>query len=83
MYYSEFHNHKWALNLAHARKLWQNGQYEALYRGEPLPDNDYYPGLRVMGAYWVSVEHEMPLRLQMLLKGMGLSLIHISQGIVR
>ncbi len=71
MHYSEFHNHKWARNLAHARQLWQNGSYEALYRGEPLEENDYFPGLRVMGAYWVSVEHEMPMRLMMLLEGMG------------
>jgi hypothetical protein len=71
MYYSEFHNHKWARNLAHARTLWQNGSFEALYRGEPLGTEDYYPGLRVMGAYWVSVEHEMPMRLQTLLKGAG------------
>ncbi|HZU87344.1 MAG TPA: hypothetical protein VFF78_07660 [Anaerolineaceae bacterium] len=69
MYYSEFHNHKWARNLAHARNLWQSGNFEALYRGEPLGDADYFPGLRVMGAYWVSVEHEMPMRLMMLLKG--------------
>lgn len=71
MHYREFHNHKWARNLAHARKLWQNGNYQALYRGEPLAENDFFPGLRVMGAYWVSVEHEMPLRLKTLLKGMG------------
>ncbi len=69
MYYREFHNHKWALNLSHARRLWQAGQFETLYRGEDLPNGDVYPGLRVITAYWVSVEHEMPLRLQTLLRG--------------
>ncbi len=71
MNYSEFHNHKWAANLAHARQLWQQGQFETLYRGEDLPDGDIYPGLRVMAAYWASVEHEMPTRLKFLLKGSG------------
>lgn len=69
MYYSEFHNHKWAANLAHARRLWQAGRFETLYRGEDLPDGDIFPGLRVMAAYWVSVEHEMPTRLKFLLQG--------------
>lgn len=71
MYYSLYHNHKWARNLRQARSLWEAGQFEALYRGMDLPDGDVYPGLRVMAAYWVSVEHEMPLRLVMLLKGSG------------
>lgn len=70
MHYSEFHNHKWARGLAHARRLWQAGRFEALYRGEDLPaEQDVYPGLRVMSAYWISVEHEMPLRLAKLLQG--------------
>lgn len=71
MHYDEFHNHKWAKNLGHARRLLRAGQSEAFYRGEELPDGDVYPGMRVMAAYWVSVEHEMPLRLRTLLAGAG------------
>ncbi len=71
MHYDEYHNHKWARNLGHARRLLQAGQWEAFYRGEELPDGDIYPGMRVMAAYWVSVEHEMPLRLRALLAGAG------------
>lgn len=71
MYYSEFHNHKWAKNLAYARRLWQAGRFEALYRGEDMPDGDIFGGLRVIGAYWASVEHEMPLRLASLERGSG------------
>ena len=69
MHYDEFHNHKWARNLAHARRLEQAGQWEPFYRGEDLADGDVYPGMRVMAAYWVSVEHEMMMRLEMLLTG--------------
>lgn len=69
MYYDEFHNHKWALNLKHARQLLQTGQLETFYAGEDLPDGDVYPGMRVMAAYWISVEHEMKLRMRILLKG--------------
>lgn len=69
MYYDEFHNHKWAKNLAHARALLAQGNFETFYYGENLPDGDIYPGIRVMAAYWVSVEHEMRMRLGMLLKG--------------
>ena len=69
MYYDEYQNHKWARNLAQARRLATVGQWETFYRGETLPDGDVYPGMRVMAAYWASVEHEMPLRFEMLLKG--------------
>lgn len=71
MHYSEFHNHKWAKNLAHARALLARGDFETFYQGEDLPGGDIYPGMRVMAAYWVSVEHEMRMRLGMLLKGAG------------
>ncbi len=63
MFYDEYQNHKWARNLAHARRLLAAGRVETFYRGEDLPDGDVYPGMRVIAAYWVSVEHEMPLRL--------------------
>jgi hypothetical protein len=69
MYYDEFHNHKWARNLKHARQLLAEKQLEAFYHGEDLPDGDVYPGMRVMAAYWTSVEHEMKLRRLTLLKG--------------
>jgi len=71
MYYDEFHNHKWARNLKHARQLLAENRLEAFYHGEDLPDDDVYPGMRVMAAYWVSVEHEMKLRFRTLLKGAG------------
>jgi hypothetical protein len=71
MYYDEYQNHKWARNLAHARRLLAAGQLEKFYRGEDLAEGDVYPGMRVMAAYWVSVEHEMPLRLRTLLRGAG------------
>lgn len=69
MNYYEFHNHKWAQNLGHACRLLEGGEYEIFYRGQDLPGNDIYPGMRVMAAYWISVEHEMKMRLDMLLKG--------------
>ncbi len=68
MYYDAYQNHKWAKNLAHARRLLEGGRLEPFYRGEDLPDGDVYAGMRVMAAYWVSVEHEMPLRLAALLR---------------
>ncbi len=71
MYYDEFHNHKWAKNLAYARALLARGDFETFYHGEDLPDDDVYPGMRLMAAYWVSVEHEMRMRLGMLLQGAG------------
>jgi hypothetical protein len=69
MHYDEFHNHKWARNLSHARRLLADNRLEAFYHGEDLPDGDVYPGMRVMAAYWVSVEHEMKLRRRTLLVG--------------
>lgn len=69
MYYDEYHNHKWARNLKHARKLLAENRLPEFYHGEDLPDNDVYPGMRVMAAYWTSVEHEMKLRCRILLKG--------------
>ncbi len=71
MHYDEFHNHKWARNLKHARQLLAENRLEAFYHGEDLPDDDVYPGMRVMAAYWVSVEHEMKLRFRTLLEGAG------------
>jgi hypothetical protein len=71
MHYDPYHNHKWAKNLAHARRLREQGETVTFYRGEDLPDNDVYPGMRVMAAYWTSVEHEMRMRLKMLLDGAG------------
>ncbi|MBL8967274.1 MAG: hypothetical protein JNG85_09705 [Spirochaetaceae bacterium] len=72
MNYSEFHNHKWARNLGLALGYWEKGEYEKLWRGEQVAERDWYPGLRVMAAYWASVEHEMPLRLATLLRGAAL-----------
>lgn len=69
MHYDEYHNHKWARNLRHARKLLAENKLDIFYHGEDLPDNDAYPGMRVMAAYWVSVEHEMKLRRRTLLQG--------------
>ncbi len=69
MYYDEFHNHKWARNLKHARSLLAENRLYEFYHGEDLPDGDVYPGMRVMAAYWVSVEHEMKLRFRALLEG--------------
>ena len=69
MHYSEFHNHKWALTLKHARKLLAENRLSEFYHGEDLPDGDIYPGMRVISAYWTSVEHEMKLRRKTLLKG--------------
>jgi hypothetical protein len=69
MNYNEFHNHKWAKNLAHARRLLAENQLGKFYHGEDLPDGDVYPGMRVMAAYWISVEHEMKLRRRTLLSG--------------
>jgi hypothetical protein len=71
MNFFEYHNHKWARNLSLARRLLEQSDLEAFYRGQELPDNDIYPGMRVMAAYWTSVEHEMKMRLAMLLKGAG------------
>ncbi|MEZ0397108.1 MAG: hypothetical protein ABWK53_11860 [Anaerolineales bacterium] len=71
MHYDEFHNHKWARNLKHARQLLAENRLEAFYHGEDLSDGDVYPGMRVMAAYWVSVEHEMKLRFRTLLEGAG------------
>jgi len=69
MFFDEFHNHKWARNLKHARALLNANQLTAFYHGEDLADGDVYPGMRVMAAYWTSVEHEMKLRRKTLLKG--------------
>lgn len=69
MYFDEFHNHKWARNLRHARALLAENKLDEFYHGEDLPGGDVYPGMRVMAAYWTSVEHEMKLRLKTLLKG--------------
>lgn len=69
MYFDEFHNHKWARNLKHARQLLNENRLTEFYHGEDLPDGDVYPGMRVMAAYWTSVEHEMKLRRKTLLRG--------------
>jgi hypothetical protein len=69
MNFNEFHNHKWAKNLKHARRLLAEGNLTAFYHGEDLPGGDVYPGMRVMAAYWTSVEHEMKLRRKTLLRG--------------
>ena len=71
MHYDEFHNHKWARNLKHARQLLAQGDLASFYHGQDLPDGDVYPGMRVMAAYWTSVEHEMKLRRKTLLRGAG------------
>lgn len=71
MYFDEYHDHKWAKNLALALGYWRRGEFERLYRGVELTEGDFFPGLRVMAAYWSSVEHEMPYRLSTLLKGSG------------
>jgi hypothetical protein len=71
MHFYDYHNHKWAKNLAHARELLAKGDQETFYRGEDLPEGDVYPGMKVMAAYWISVEHEMVMRQAMLLKGIG------------
>jgi len=71
MYYDEFHNHKWARNLRYARRLLADNRLEAFYYGEDLPEEDVFPGMRVMAAYWISVEHEMKLRFRTLLNGAG------------
>lgn len=71
MNYDEYHDHKWAVNLKLAVGYWQRGEFETMYRGVQLAEHDFYPGLRVMAAYWASVEHEMPLRLTTLLRGAG------------
>ena len=71
MHYYEYHNHKWAKNLAYARQLLAQGDQETFYRGEDLPEGDVYPGMKVMSAYWISVEHEMIMRKAMLVKGAG------------
>jgi hypothetical protein len=72
MHYEEYHNHKWARNLKHARNLLTQNRENEFYHGQDLPDGDVYPGMRVMAAYWVSVEHEMKLRCQTLMKGASL-----------
>ncbi|MCX6053656.1 MAG: hypothetical protein NTZ74_01840 [Chloroflexi bacterium] len=71
MNFDEFHNHKWAKNLAIARKLLGEGRPADFYHGEDLQEGDVYPGMRLMSAYWISVEHEMKLRRKTLLKGAG------------
>ncbi len=71
MHFDEYHNHKWARNLSYARRLLREGDVETFYGGTDLPEGDVYPGMRVMAAYWVSVEHEMKLRLRLLLQGAG------------
>ncbi len=71
MHYYDYHNHKWAKNLSHARQLLAKGDHETFYRGEDLPEGDVYPGMKVMSAYWISVEHEMTMRKGMLVKGAG------------
>ena len=71
MHFFDYHNHKWAKNLAHARELLAKGDMETFYRGEDLPEGDVYPGMKVMSAYWISVEHEMIMRVAMLVKGAG------------
>lgn len=71
MHFYDYHNHKWSKNLAYARQLLAQGDQETFYRGQDLPDGDVYPGMKVMSAYWISVEHEMIMRQAMLLKGIG------------
>ncbi|MBN1261515.1 MAG: hypothetical protein JXB35_12625 [Anaerolineae bacterium] len=71
MHYDEYHNHKWSRNLGYARRLLMKKEADTFYHGEDLPENDVYPGMRVMAAYWVSVEHEMRMRLRILLEGSG------------
>lgn len=71
MNFYEYHNHKWAKNLGYARELLSRGDHETFYRGQDLPEGDVYPGMKVMSAYWISVEHEMTMRVAMLLKGIG------------
>ena len=50
-------------------QLLAENRLNEFYHGEDLPEGDVYPGMRVMAAYWTSVEHEMKLRRKTLLKG--------------
>lgn len=69
MHFDEYHNHKWARSLKHARQLLNENKLTVFYHGEDLPGGDVYPGMRVMAAYWISVEHEMKMRRTTLLSG--------------
>ncbi len=62
LHYRKEQNHRWAENLAAAKKAFEKGDFEIFYRGNieaPFP----YPGMKIMGAFWVAENMEMHERL--------------------
>lgn len=62
LHYRKKHNHRWAENLSAAKKAFESGNFEVFYRGD-LQASFQYPGMKIMGAFWVAENMEMKERL--------------------
>lgn len=60
--YREEQNHRWAHNLAAARKYYAAGELEKFYRGD-IPAAFPFPGMKILGAFWTAENMEMDERL--------------------
>ncbi len=59
--YREEQNHRWAHNLKAAREYF-NSDLEKFYNGD-IPAEFPYPGIKILGAFWVAENMEMQERL--------------------
>jgi len=62
LHYRREQNHRWAENLLAAKKAFAKGAFDTFYRGD-LEAKFQYPGMKIMGAFWVAENMEMHERL--------------------
>lgn len=64
LHYRKEQNHRWAENLAAAKAGCTKGDLKAFYQGD-LEAAFPYPGMKIMGAFWVAENMEMHERLNL------------------
>ena len=65
MYYREQQNHRWAHNLSAAKRYFEKGELDHFYNGD-LEADFKYPGMKILGAFWVAEDMEMKERIGIL-----------------
>lgn len=71
-YFREEQNHRWAHNLAAAKKYFLEGKLKEFYSGD-LDAEFKYPGMKILGAFWVAENMEMRERLSIHLDVLNLA----------
>ncbi len=64
LHYRKEQNHRWAENLAAAKAAYEKGDRPGFYQGT-LETAFPYPGMKIMGAFWVAENMEMHERLSL------------------